>query len=72
MKTGIDPTHLDAFERLRNWCRDNQVCIYSESDGNVWICIKDTHYRAQMIGSKFSCWEPFERVEFERVWKEDK
>ena len=63
----IQSEHIEAFKSLMKWCEENNACIYSDNDGMVWICIKNDHYRAQMIGKTLPCWQPFEHVEYTKV-----
>ena len=57
----------DLFPSHDKCGEENNAYIYSDNDGMVWICIKNDHYRAQMIGKTLPCWQPFEHVEYTKV-----
>ncbi len=52
-------------------CKRWNAVIYSDNDGNVWVCVANEHFRMTMI-TKDGPMEPFEKVIFERVKQDDK
>lgn len=42
-------TYQEFFTNLKRLLKEAGAVIYSDNDGNVWVCIGNDHYRATMI-----------------------